>query len=107
MNYSTTPGSYLIVEISGIPGMKFVAIVITEHPLRIIVQERGKYTHFNRREFTVYEDESKRFQSDELRPALLRESKQAGTPIVYGLAVLGITDGEFYEMLPPDKSSSN
>ncbi len=94
-------GDLLVIQMAGVL-LEFIAEVIDEDPLLLKVQEHGPYAKLNSRDYIILEDKSLLLQNDDTHQELLRSSAERGHPLVSGLKVLGVTDGNLHKILPID-----
>jgi len=96
---STKVGSLLIVQITD-RGGNYVAEVIEEEPLRLKVTETGPFSNLKDGDFVIREDQSCFAQDESASQKLLSDAVEKGSPLLSGLASLGITDGKIHELFP-------
>lgn len=94
-NYSTSPGDYLAIMITGFI-KTYIAEVTQLEPLRLKVEESGPLSNLKDGDYIILELESEELQND-----CTAYLKAKNNPPISGLESLGVPqDGKMYEILP-------
>jgi hypothetical protein len=99
--FTTNPGDYLIIQITGMIGT-YIAEVVQANPLRLKVAEDGPFAHLKDGDFIISSRDTAKVQADQKNDTnfFLEERHKQGLKTASGLKSLHVQDGKLHEILP-------